>query len=203
MPKLSTEQMLARRARILDAALSCFARDGFHGTTIDDVATEAGMSKGAVYTYVASKDDLLIAVVDRFVDHLGLRSTLTAAGETPTRRLEEAVTLAFSAATSDHMLNLLSPVIMQALVESRGNPQLRQATARLYGRLREPFIAVIDEGVASGEFRQVDAATLANLLLAVFDGLMIQAMLAPSAVSWPATVTALRDTLLSGLRAAP
>lgn len=57
-------------ARILDAALVCWARFGVAKTTLDDVAREAGCSRATVYRYVANRLALVTAVVDREVDRL-------------------------------------------------------------------------------------------------------------------------------------
>jgi TetR/AcrR family transcriptional regulator, repressor for uid operon len=54
-----------RRHRILDAAGLCFARSGFHQTTMQDVAAEAGMSPGNIYRYFASKDALIAGMTER------------------------------------------------------------------------------------------------------------------------------------------
>lgn len=54
-----------RRNRILDAAGICFARSGFHQTTMQDVAAEAGMSPGNIYRYFASKDALIAGMTER------------------------------------------------------------------------------------------------------------------------------------------
>ena len=52
------------RQHLLDAAAIVFARNGFHGSTLDEVAATAGFSKGAVYSNFKSKDDLFVAVLD-------------------------------------------------------------------------------------------------------------------------------------------
>lgn len=54
-----------KRALILDAAKSCFARAGFHRTTMQDIAAEAGMSPGNLYRYFASKDAVTEGLADR------------------------------------------------------------------------------------------------------------------------------------------
>jgi AcrR family transcriptional regulator len=53
------------RTRLLEAAETVFSRRGFHGASIDEVAAEAGYSKGAVYSNFASKEDLLLELIDR------------------------------------------------------------------------------------------------------------------------------------------
>src|ERR1700752_35730 len=57
------------RAKLLQAAARVYARRGFDGATIDEVAEEAGFTKGAVYDHFGSKENLLIALLD---EHLAL-----------------------------------------------------------------------------------------------------------------------------------
>ena len=49
MPKIAEETRAARRDQIVAAALACFARTGYHATTMADVAAQAGVSKGTPY----------------------------------------------------------------------------------------------------------------------------------------------------------
>lgn len=65
MPRISQEQMDSRRQEILEAALRCFARKGFHQTTMRDIFEEVGLSAGAVYSYFDNKKSLIEAVVLR------------------------------------------------------------------------------------------------------------------------------------------
>lgn len=62
MPKIKPETSAARRDEILKAAEACVARQGFHQTTIQDVIRESGLSAGCLYSYFASKEDLIQAV---------------------------------------------------------------------------------------------------------------------------------------------
>src|SRR5215218_9949850 len=61
MPKVTEEYTLARRQQIIDAAYRCFARKGFHQTTMREIYAEAGLSPGAIYHYFASKEDIIEA----------------------------------------------------------------------------------------------------------------------------------------------
>ena len=63
MPKISDEKRAARQAQILEAAWICFQREGLQATTMDDIIRASGLSAGAVYSYFASKDDLIVAAV--------------------------------------------------------------------------------------------------------------------------------------------
>jgi TetR/AcrR family transcriptional regulator, transcriptional repressor of aconitase len=62
MPRVSDEHLERRRRQIMDAALRCFARKGFHETSMQDVFRESGLSAGAVYRYFKSKNDLVQAI---------------------------------------------------------------------------------------------------------------------------------------------
>jgi TetR/AcrR family transcriptional regulator, repressor for uid operon len=65
MPKLKPDTQRARREHILDAAELCFARAGFHRTTMQDICREAEVSLGAVYVYFPSKEDLIAGITER------------------------------------------------------------------------------------------------------------------------------------------
>jgi AcrR family transcriptional regulator len=59
MPRVSDEYLEQRRQHILAAARRCFARKGFHETSMQDVFRESGLSAGAVYRYFSSKDAII------------------------------------------------------------------------------------------------------------------------------------------------
>lgn len=65
MPKLKPGTESQRRDAILDAAEQCFSRAGFHRTTMQDICKEAAVSPGALYTYFASKEDLIAGLCER------------------------------------------------------------------------------------------------------------------------------------------
>ena len=61
MPKVSQAHLDARRAQILEAALTCFARNGFHRTTMQEIVKQSRLSPGAIYNYFASKEQIIEA----------------------------------------------------------------------------------------------------------------------------------------------
>ena len=68
MPKVSEAHLQKRRQQILDAAIACFARKGFHETTMADIALEAGVSDTLAYRYFRGKDEVIEAAVRRHGD---------------------------------------------------------------------------------------------------------------------------------------
>jgi AcrR family transcriptional regulator len=65
MPKISEEQREARRLQILDVAARCFARQGFHRTTMEDIVRTLKSSPGAVYCYFRGKNDIVEAIAEQ------------------------------------------------------------------------------------------------------------------------------------------
>jgi AcrR family transcriptional regulator len=62
MPRVSQSYLEARRRQITDAAITCFAREGFHHATMQDIVAETGLSAGAIYRYFRSKEDIVAAI---------------------------------------------------------------------------------------------------------------------------------------------
>ena len=81
MPKLKPETEQARRQNILDAAERCFARGGFHGTSMQDICKAAAVSPGALYVYFDSKEALIAGLCER--DRAELTERLENVAEAP------------------------------------------------------------------------------------------------------------------------
>ena len=62
MPRITAGRAKEQRDRILDATLTCFARDGFNGATIQDIVKESDLSPGAIYGYFKSKAEMATAI---------------------------------------------------------------------------------------------------------------------------------------------
>jgi AcrR family transcriptional regulator len=62
MPRITPERREAKRAEIVAAARRCFSRDGFHQTSMPDIAAAAGVSAGAPYRYFASKEEIILTI---------------------------------------------------------------------------------------------------------------------------------------------
>ena len=65
MPKLKPEELETRRQEIIDAARSCFLRNGFHRTTTDEICKQASITPGGLYHYFAGKDEIIAAVIQQ------------------------------------------------------------------------------------------------------------------------------------------
>jgi len=195
----------ARPAEIVAAALQLFADRGFAATRLEDVATVAGVSKGTVYLYFESKEQLFEAVVrEAIAPRIEWAEAMVDAFEGPTPELLRAF-FDFVAGMLDTPLT----GVMKLLVAESGNfPQL----ARLYADLvlRRVFRLirrVLERGVTRGEFRPLDLDVTVPLVVApvLLLGMWKHSFGAHTdlVMDRRAVLDAHRETMLRGLAADP
>jgi len=100
-----SEQILttpSNRSRLLESAKQLFASRGFGGTSIKEIARHAGVSQGLMYSYFASKDELLRAIFDEGVQ--GIWSTMPAASDDPFADIETLLRQSFAAVEGNESL---------------------------------------------------------------------------------------------------
>ena len=144
----------ARPAELLAAALACFKERGFAATRLDDVAAKAGVTKGTIYLYYPSKEELFKAVVrGELVPNIErLEAALDEPGPTAAL-LERLVTV-----WTQHIVPSPISVIPKLVIAEASNfPEL----ARFYletavHRVLRLVASVLRRGIARGEFRPVD-----------------------------------------------
>lgn len=195
MPKIADAARAARRDQIIAAGLACFARSGYHATTMADVASQAGVSKGTPYLYFESKQALFVALAEQWDCGTGKRID-AAIGALPEagRQSPRAVLSAIATAIAEHVVaeSQTCRVLMEARALAAHEPVIaavmRTADADAHRQLEELFAA----GVAAGEWAEgTDPALSAHLFTAGLYGLMAQWHLAPGSFSWPQAAASL------------
>jgi AcrR family transcriptional regulator len=198
-PKLKPEILEQRKLQILEAALTCFARKGYHQTTIDEIVEEAGLSKGGLYWHFSSKKELFLEIFEYMTaDTEALLSDAVPAGGSAKEALI-AVLHSFIALVTDDDLQELMWLLMDVWTQNRQDPEVNEVAIAMYRRFRQPLVQIIEQGVATGEFRPVDAGALAGIIIAIFDGLMVQWTIDGQTVDWDRATSTLLDTLVAGL----
>jgi AcrR family transcriptional regulator len=142
----------ARRDIIVDTSARVFARQGYHATGIAELCTANGVGKGAFYYYIGSKEELLAAIHDRVMDEVMVGADRVAAtGGAPSEQLAMlgAELLDVIHRYPDHVWVFLHE--FPALTDDRA--ERFRVRRREYERRVE---AVIEAGIAAGEFRPVD-----------------------------------------------
>ena len=195
MPKIAEQARAARRDQIAAAALACFARTGYHATTMADVAAQAGVSKGTPYLYFDSKRALFLALHEEWDCGLAGRvSAAVAALPGAGRRSPRQVLGAVAAAVAAHVL--AEPETCRVLLEARAvaahEPAIAAAVRAADARTHEQLEGLFAAGVQAGEWPAgTDPALAARLFTAGLSGLMAQWHLAPGSFSWAAAAAAL------------
>lgn len=193
MPKVSQEYREARRAQILDAARCCFLRSGFHATSMQDLFAESGLSSGAFYGYFASKDEVVMAIVEEnMADVLAMIHTLATGPHD--RGLGQALVDVLGVVRAKHEDGQLASLAVLTWSEALRNPALASQLDKSVSKLRAELVIAVrgyqDEGQLPSE---VSAQALATLFLSLVPGFILQlALFGPKqAAGLPAAVQAL------------
>lgn len=166
------------QARVLDAAIAVLAGRGITQTSIQDIAEEAGLSKGAVHYHFESKEELLVEVMGRCCANVEAR--VRGAFEEPgspiervRRALVEMWTLRRDGAKEFRVLSELH-------VLGRQNATIREALGAAYRRARDQIVEIgFKRLVEMGVRPKVPLAVAPRLVIAMLDGLAMQQMVDP------------------------
>lgn len=170
MAKRETEEI--RRQQILESAIRCISRWGYHQTTMDDIASEAGLSKGALYWYFKSKEDLLSDICRLQCDeHLQILNKFSEQ-KMPVKEL--------ALKTGDKILESLINEPDQCKMSfefwalTDENRQVKEAHSEVHKIWQETVSGLINSGIEKGEIKpNVNVKELSIALLAIFDGIII------------------------------
>lgn len=194
----NTVRRARTRAAILDAAETRMVEYGLTATTIDSVAPMAGVSKGAVYFHFSSKEDLLLAILERsrrtvFDPALAI---LEDASCTPTERLVGY----FNGIGSLQQLNRYLVPVLAAVQGAGVPPDARQHISDLRAGIHSSLVDTIAAGQSSGEFTSaVGQRELATLTMGLMDGLLLQWYRSSDTVDGPQLLRAGRHALFGAL----
>ena len=191
-----------RRHQIMDAALTVFSHLGFERASMDDIAKEAGVSKGALYLYYKSKDAIIAKLLQLFFDQALKQVKLLAAGEgSVTEQL-----LAFTRVLTREMdrMAAMQPISPQFYAIAARHATIRQHLRAYFAEYRALMEEVIQRGIAQGELRaDISPAETAVTLTALLEGLALLWLIDPQATDWHVQVESSTKLLIQGLSASP
>jgi AcrR family transcriptional regulator len=160
MPKVSEEHLAARRRQILDAALICFSRSGFHQTSMQQIFEESELSPGAVYRYFKGKEEIVRAIAEETLRGFGATLEAGPRGR-PAELLERMFDTIDRVELRDQRLRLALQVWGEAMV----NPGLAAFVREAIDGLRERIAAELDCD---------DPQATARVLVALAQGFVVQ-----------------------------
>lgn len=167
MPKVTEEHRTARRHEIAQAALRCFARNGFAATSMADIIAESGLSAGAIYGHYASKDELIELTASEILDARFLE-VAEARTRHPLPAPGEIVRLLVTG-LMEHIGDV--QLLVQVWGQVPINPRLRTMSSAIGERIRTMFTDYLTDwytqtgqAVPSGEPGSTGAAEAARAL---------------------------------------
>jgi len=175
---MAEETNTGRHKEILTAAERVFEASGYAQTTMDMVAAEAGISKGSIYNYFSSKQDLFRQI---FAEAMAAseQKSLVILGQpiSASAKIHRLLDHWFSSLGYHKRIGrLVLEFWASAARQQQG--EMGKAFAATYALWRRRLADMIGEGVRAGEFRQdVNTTMAASLLMGVLDGIEVQSML--------------------------
>jgi AcrR family transcriptional regulator len=173
MPKISPAHEQQRRDQILTAAMACFARQGYHASSMDDVVRESGLSVGAIYTYFSSKEDLFLALADaRSAESLAYMNDLFRSPGPMADKCREAVDFFFRHLTEDFVP--LARMGVEFLSEAAKSDRLKEHQQRRFESVRQFYCWLLREVQRQGQIRSdIDIEAAAELMMALNEGVLL------------------------------
>ena len=147
MRTVDPEKHEARRRQILDAAVLCFARRGFHQTRTAEICAEAGMSPGNVFHYFAGKDDIIAAIVDEDGRETAARFARTDGETDAIAALMARIDASLALATDPIQVRITLEVVAEAV----RNPAMMACAARNEAVRRKALAGLLEWAQAQGQ----------------------------------------------------
>ena len=186
-----------RKNQIIVAAIDVFARRGIHKTRMDDIVTETGLSKGALYWYFKSKDDIIVTIADMLFGHeLDKLEKLDCDGLSAHDCL-----LKFLDIFIQDLLPMLKlrPVVFEFYALAFRNQSVRKSMQRFLQRFVSIVEPVVQRGMEGGEFTPGDAQQAALAIGAAFEGTLLLWAYAPEMFPVEEQLRASMELTLKGL----
>jgi AcrR family transcriptional regulator len=175
------QRRAATRESLLAAARRVFARSGFHGASVEEVASEAGFSTGALYSNFDGKEDLFLALMEREID-THARAIAEAVGERPSVSARAAGGARQWMTTIEREPELVL-LFTEFWAYGVRDPQVREQVAARFAQVRELLTRLVADGAREfGLELELRPDHLAVAIDALADGIARQKLADPDAV---------------------
>ncbi|MEU6258078.1 helix-turn-helix domain-containing protein [Streptomyces sp. NPDC047043] len=180
MARVSQEHLDARRRQILDGAARCFARNGFHATSMQDVLKEVDLSAGAVYRYFSGKEELIAAIVGEVLGqvHEGFAEASLSSPPPPPDLLVTSVmgrVLASKESVTVDGRPAFPRLVVQVWAETLRNDELANLLSEGYGAVQDAWTRIAEAYQDAGTMRSdVAPDRVARTMMAAAMGFLAQ-----------------------------
>jgi TetR/AcrR family fatty acid metabolism transcriptional regulator len=161
-----------RREEIVRAALRLILKTGYNSVTLADIAEQVGVSKGLISYYFPKKDDVFVAVLEQIVERLTTDFQSFYSADAPAA--VKLKMIFFNLFGNEKRARRYYTVVIDYMAQAIRDRQVQDYTQLIYASYRTYMERIVRDGVASGEFRQVDPERIASMILALMEGLVLQ-----------------------------
>jgi AcrR family transcriptional regulator len=161
-----------RREQILNAAMVCFAKRGFHQASMHDISAEAGISVGLIYRYFENKEAVISAMADRHKAEI--QDVLERARQAPS--LLESLEVLFTAHCCENSPQVTSAFVVDLFAEAARNPGVRQLVRDVRQTAMDGVTDLITRS-PEAKSHHLTPRELADLIFAVSDGMLMREVL--------------------------
>src|SRR5438477_2856622 len=172
MSQTQTDTVLDRPTQILDAAVACFAKRGFHQASMHDISAEAGISVGLIYRYFQTKEAVIAAMADRHKKEI--HEILERARQAP--NLRESLETLFTAHCGETEPHVTAAFVVDLFAEASRNTHVAELVR---GVCEASMNGVTDLIARSPEAKasELNPREMAELIFAVNDGMLLRGVL--------------------------
>jgi AcrR family transcriptional regulator len=194
MPKVTGLYKAEVSDKIIQAAIQSFSQTGFDRTKMEDIAKRLGLSKGTIYLYFASKEDLFLGICEYYLRVLKNRQHSTVFSTREDFLLDaESFYDEFQKLEQGN-----DKIMLEMVVESTRNAKLRKAMYEHRLKVYDAVVEHLNKHMEKGIIRKdIDSAGLASAFVALYDGLTASKMLgigeSSNKKAWVAMVRAVID----------
>ena len=186
-----------RKTQILAAATKVFTERGFADARMDDIVTEAGLSKGALYWYFDSKDAIIISILDQIFDYeTGHVRELLERENSAKLKLEVFIE---TMVKDLEKMKPLMPIFFDFWSLSMRKKTINQAIKKYYQRFLDLIEPIIEDGIEQGEFRPVNVKETAVAIGAMYEGTILFYVYFPDFIDFENQFRSNLDVILEGL----
>ena len=191
------QRSVETRGRLLRAAEASFARFGYDRTGVAEICEAAGVSKGAFYHHFSTKQDIFVALLNRWL--AGLERELVELRDRPGSVPDALLAMTQTVQTVlDDAAGRL-PIYLEFLIQAKRDPTVWQATIEPYRRYRDFFAEILERGIAEGSLRPIDSRAASRAIVSLGIGLLLQALLDPDEADreavWRSSLGLLLDSI--------
>jgi AcrR family transcriptional regulator len=172
MSQTQTDTLLDRPAQILDAAVVCFAKRGFHQASMHDISAEAGISVGLIYRYFQNKEAVIAAMADRHKQEI--QEILERARQAP--NLRESLETLFTAHCGETEPQVTAAFVVDLFAEASRNTHVAELVRGVCDAAMDGVTELIRRS-PEAKGSELTPREMAELIFAVNDGMLLRGVL--------------------------